>query len=114
VAVHRHPGGKSEVNAREAAELSLETATGECTRGVCDGSLCRLDWERALFHVAKKMGERRSCNMGMTYLADILIVERVVVGCGYKLTLSSPNIKIGIRYITYLFLASCRDRIVMV
>lgn len=42
VAVHQHPGEISEeVNTLDAAELSLEAASGECTRGVRDGTMSR-------------------------------------------------------------------------
>ena len=114
VAVHRHPGRRSEeVNTHEAAEMSLEAALGECTRGVCNGNLYWVGQERAFFLVTKFLGERRSCTgygipsrsplhgsriailLHASLLVDILIVEWVVVGCGSKLTLSSPNVTIG-------------------
>jgi len=63
VAVHRHPGGRSEeVNTLEAAELCLEAASGECTRGVCDGKLGRPG--KSLFPSNKKIGRTTKLSYG--------------------------------------------------
>ena len=72
VIVHRHPGRRlEEVNTREAAELSLQAASGGRSIGVRDGNLRRVGPERAFVLVTKRMGERRSGDVGTTYLAGL-------------------------------------------